>query len=293
MKNIIPWSSAKDKNFSSNLERRVRRAVLPILHTKKVEDIWDSNTKRFAALSLQEKIRIVEAISRSVLSVAGYKPPKLIFYRRHRQSYRVEAITRRMRSLSPGFVVTKQTNATIRAMLLHVTSSLTQSELQFLDSNLLSQPVYNLTPIGKPGLLVEHLVVCSLTSVPISRIQTSLSRFHFDRDSNEFVWHSALNLPEKRIRGYDELYKTGQPYSFLGLSSHHAEEFHEDYPWLVSEQEERREWRLGKETTRHKRMVHLASVKRHLHLRIFDDIKFEKQFRDELQEWLKEAQKCN
>jgi nucleoside 2-deoxyribosyltransferase len=299
MKNIIPWSSPNYAEFRRKLERRMKRAVLPIFLDKKMKDVQEASARKFAALSLHERIRRLIATSRSVLKLAGFASPSLIFYTRHQNgqfSYLVERVKARLDSLSPGFLVTRQANGTTRAMLLHVAPSLTQSLLTNLDLNLLPHPVYNLNPRGRLRLLVEHLIVCSFRQVPISRIQTCLPHFHLNRDSREFEWASRVDLPSKRIRGFDELYRSDYAAdTFLGLSPYRQGKFEREQNYFVSEQQERRRvvHSYPARPILHRRVARVVSVNRHVHLRIFDNVKFERLFREEFYAWLKEAQKCN
>jgi hypothetical protein len=304
MKNIIPWSSPNDPEFSRKLEHRIKGAVLPIFRHRIIRDAQKASAKKFAALSLEERIKRVVTISGSVLSHAGYTPPRLIFHKRHRNgefSHLVQDLTRRLGTIWPGLMMTKQTSGETRAMMLHVTPSLTQSVLKYLASNLFPQPIYSLNPIGRPRVLVEHLIVCSLRHVPISLVQSSLPHFRFNPDSSEFVWDSTrASLPDRRIRGYDELYSINYAHpTFLGLGSYGQRRFDGEDQYLVSSHRKstyhgssRRGSVFRYVQPKEVRVARVVLVNRHIHLRIFDDVKFEKSFRDDLDAWLKQTEKC-
>jgi nucleoside 2-deoxyribosyltransferase len=298
MKNIIPWSTQNDAEFRRKLGRRIKRAVLPLFHERMMKNTQEASARKFAAFSIEERLKRVVTMSQSVLRHTSYAPPRLIFYERHRRGdfdYLVDRLARRLNTVLPGLVMTRQTSGEIRAMLLHVTPSLTQSLLKFLASNLFPQPIYSVNPRGKPRLLVEHLIVCSLRRVPISLVQNSLPYFHFSPDSNEFVWDSTLvSLPSKRIRGYDELYSSDYAGpTFLGLNSYGQRRFDGKDRYLVSRQVASA-LRLNQRThiTKEVRVARVLLVKRHIHLRIFGDVKFEKSFQEEFRAWLRETEKC-
>jgi hypothetical protein len=294
MKNIIPWSTKNDAEFRGKLERRIKRAVLPLFRESMMKNTQEASARKFAALSIEERLNRVLTISQSVLSRTGYAQPRLIFDKRHRGGefgYLADRLRRRLNTVLPGLLMTRQTNGEIRAMLLHTTPSLTQSILKFLASNLFPQPIYSLNPIGKPRLLVEHLIVCSLRHVPVSLVQTSLPYFQFNPDSKEFVWDSTrASLPSERIRGYDELYNSDYAGpTFLGLNSCGQKRFDGKGRYLVSRQRGSAR-RLNQ--TKEVRVARVRLVKRHIHLRIFDDVKFEKSFRHEFHAWVGETNKC-
>jgi hypothetical protein len=304
MKNIIPWSSSNDPEFRRRLERRIRRAVLPLFRDRMMRDAQEASAKRFAALSLEERMKRIVAISGAVLRHRGYTPPRLIFHKRHQNGefgHLVRELTRRLGVIWPGLMMTRQTSGEIRAMVLHATPSLTQSVLKYLASNLFPQPIYSLNPIGTPKVLVEHLVVCSLRHVPISLVQSALPHFHSNPDSSEFVWDSTrASLPGKRIRGYEELYSIeyAGP-TFLGLSSYGQMRFDGEDQYLVSSHRgsayygsSRRGSVFRYVQPKEARVARVILVNRHIHLRIFDDVKFEKSFRDDFDAWLKQTREC-
>ena len=105
------------------------------------------------------------------------------------------------------------------------------------------------------------------------------------------MWDSTLvSLPSRRIRGYEELYSSDYAGpTLLGLNSYGQRRFDGKDHYLVT----------GKHLsakrpyeTKEVRVARVVLVKRHIHLRIFDRVMFERSFRDEFDAWLKETEKC-
>jgi hypothetical protein len=298
MKNIVPWFGIEDRTFRGRLTKRVNHAISRVMHTKRRQIIQDTEMQRFDALSLDEKTKRILDICIVRLKREGYSGMRVArtdlfahFSRGVIRMYRHERIIPRINSLWPGWLATKRTRKVIHAVMIHVAASLTKSELVQLESNLFDFPAYDINPIGGSrfrGRLIEHYVICTLAKVPYSRVQNSLPQFAVDLARDELYSTTRQVVPSKRIKHFKEIYlhdDSPEP-DLLAIN-----------PGLESDNYHSKDHRIHswhRENGSKERLVgYLTETSRQLHLRVFDEIKSENAFRNELSDWLKKVRgKC-
>ena len=191
----------------------------------------------------------------------------------------------------PGWVAWKSSKGAIQAVLLRIATSFGIQDIRELHKSCVLDPVYDINPKGgSTKQIVEHLALCSLSKVPISRIQTSTPSFSFDELRKEFVWTTNQRVPSKRIRRFNEVYAVRRSdytdaLTLLGLvPEKKLTGFHtEGWRILYKTVDGNKETLIG----------YLKQVPRHIHIRVFDDIKSDKSLALAFSNWLQDVQvKC-
>jgi hypothetical protein len=258
---------------------------------------------RFQSLSVQDKTQRAlqtccalirrakfDGFSPDIRILNGRFKPKFVRDEYHSVGQYQRALVDATRTLNPGWVAWKSSKGTIQATLIHIATAFGIREIRELRENCILNPVYNLNPEGSIKQIVEHQVICSLSKVPVTRVQASLPNFSYDELRKEFVWTTNQRLPTKRMRGFNEVYAVRRSdYSdslmLLGL-----------VPWKKLSGFHTKGWRIlytavdGNEDSL---VGYLRQVRRHVHIRVFDDIASEKSLKVAFSEWLRNVQvKC-
>jgi len=221
MKNIIPWVSPSDSNFKKRLDRRISRTIAPLLHVRETEIKLRQDAEKFASLSLQEKTERIINVCISLVKDNGYheveatpqyqSPSFPILIQRgivDRWTYeRMQFV--RIQSIRQKWLGMKYRKGIIYSAFIHVTPTVTKSLLTIFNDVLQQDPIYNVSPCPETGTLrrlEEHIFICSLQKVPISRVMAALTHFHHEPKLDEFVWITTQPVPEDGIPGYSEVY---------------------------------------------------------------------------------------
>jgi len=300
MKNIIPWSNASDENFMKRLNRRINYATGPLIRAKEMLAAEQIEINKFQALSLQDKIRRTLKACCTLIKGAkfiGFSPDSLnarfsAISERGYYSSRSETLANVIRTLNPGWIAWKSSNGTVQALLIHVGRSFGIKDIRELCDNCVRNPIYDINPKGgQTKQVVEHLALCSLGKVPVSRIQASMPNFSFDEGCREFVWTTNQRVPSKRIGGSQEIYvvrefaNIADSLMLLGLVPGRTLRGFRTEGWRILDQPH-----YGEKS----RLIgYLKQVPRHVHMRVFDDIKSEKSLKLTFSKWLQDVQdKC-
>jgi hypothetical protein len=77
MKNIVPWSSTSDRTFDRRLERRIIKVIRPLVLDRQAKEREDQEARKFAALSVNERTRLIFETAKRQLRHAGYREVKI------------------------------------------------------------------------------------------------------------------------------------------------------------------------------------------------------------------------
>jgi nucleoside 2-deoxyribosyltransferase len=230
MKNIIPWSSPTDHNFSKRLKARVNKVIAPVLRQKKAEQQSNLESAQFATLSTNDKLKLVSDICWSEITARGYQEviadrpirrggyhldsfpicldgieyfPIIDINKYERSQYKFTSM------IKPIRLGIKYKGTTIQSVIIHVTNSVNKRYLDNLHSMLNLPPIYNLSPppeTGRISRLDDHVFIASLKSIPKTRVMESLTSFNYDEKSNRYRWKAAQHVPDKGIPELSEIY---------------------------------------------------------------------------------------
>lgn len=230
MKNIIPWSSPTDHNFSKRLKARIDKVIAPLLRQKKAEQQSNLESAQFAALSTNDKLKLVSEICWSEISARGYqeviadRPIRtggyvldsfpicldgigdytiVDIYTYERSQYKFTSM------IKPIRLGIKYKGTTIQSVIIHVTNSISKRYLDNLHSMLNLPPIYNLSPppeTGRISRLDDHIFIASLNSVPKTRAMEALTSFNYDEESNKYRWKATQHVPDKVLPRLSEIY---------------------------------------------------------------------------------------
>ncbi|MDO8137601.1 MAG: hypothetical protein Q6354_08175, partial [Candidatus Brocadiales bacterium] len=298
MKNIIPWSSASGSKFSEKLTKRINRVIAPLLRVKRTEQMEKLEAEKFAVLPLQERIEQILNICISRIKRIGYRGTRVeavalsprfpLYTPLELRSWRREGELLRILSLKSGWLGTKFIKGEIHAVFVHVTSTLSKNQLGILYESLLRNPVYNVNPGLKSGTLrrlVEHMYICSLQKVPHSRVMTSLPHFRLDQERNEFIWVEEQTVPRGAIPSDKEVYVanpwTGREGFFVRNLNRSPSGKPDERDWV----EGSNPFGLGPSKAKQ-----IKQISRHVHIRIIDEIKFERDFKTVFSDMLKRVE---
>ena len=221
MKNIILWASPSDSNFKKRLDRRISHTVAPLLHIGETEKKLKQDVEKFASLSLQEKTKRILNTCISLVNNSGYHEvvaDQLYQSPSFPISIRVGIVDRwaykrmqfaRIQSTEPKWLGMKFRKGTIYSAFIHVAPNVTKSLLTVFNDVLRQDPIYNVSPRPETGTLKrleEHIFICSLQKVPISRVMDSFTYFHHEPKLDEFFWNRTQPVPKDGISGYSEVY---------------------------------------------------------------------------------------
>lgn len=208
MKPIIDWSHATDADFARRLESRVNLVLRPIRRARQLESKRAEEQAQFAQLPVDEQLSLVLAIVRQRLRAAGYRDSSLM---KGAGSLPMTGGLSRVADarlpslddlLHPGWSGRRRTPGCFDSAFVHASESLTKSALDRYRRLLRSVPLTDVNPLPRirPRRMVEHVVLCALRKVPISRIAGALPAFR-QEGRDHFVWESTHLLPSKRAGG--------------------------------------------------------------------------------------------
>jgi nucleoside 2-deoxyribosyltransferase len=190
MKNIIGWSSPKDRGFAKRLERRINLVTRPLLRVKETEAQQSREERNFKELPLATRLQSVHRIFRSVLRRIGYRP---IVENEERSPWVGFKIEKRALDLTVLWVQPRFTQNEIRAHDAYV-HRLVRSRFQEVDKeDYLWQ--FQWPGFRKPKAVeskrvktvVARLLFCSLDRIPAQRVATALPSYGANQDLNVYV----------------------------------------------------------------------------------------------------------
>lgn len=241
MRNIIPWSSASDRQFPKRLSKRLGVVTRPLLRDKETHQELKRQVESFRALSIEERMQRMLDISVRRLRGGRYRvtateaPVLSDLYGVRIPAPALDALLEEIRikwahhpryrllnaalQLHPGCIARKRASGTIYAVLIHLSVGLTKTALRKLRLGVLDYPVYDINPSHTAGPLkhlVDTLVVCVTRRVPQARILDALGDFSFDRERDKYVRSSTVEVPpEGLFARHAEAYAAGPESGFI------------------------------------------------------------------------------
>jgi hypothetical protein len=213
MKNIIPWSSPKDKNFSRRLAKRVTHINAPILQERLLEEKTRQDDAEFASLSVRERTEKILAFAIRKLRVAGYSgfdPADKNLARQIDPPHGGHHRIRELQCLIPGWVSFRYPASQAFGAFVHCSPSISKQKLLELRYYLLSRPVIDLSPAyrtGGPRRIRELLLLCTTQrKITWSQIVTVFPDFRIDQDNGELTLLAGQPIPARILAGFRELY---------------------------------------------------------------------------------------
>ncbi len=216
MKNIIPWSSPSDKNFSKKLKARIEKVISPILRQKKTEQQSDIESAQFEILSTDERLKLVRDICWSRISSIGYKEVKVGELPDPLQLYldgEIDGLTyERLKHFTPSLeelrLGIKYKKATIQSATIHVTDSLKK---KFMDNvhSIIRSVIYNLNPSPRSGRISridDNVFICSLKRVTKESVMHILTEFRYNEEKDRYEGRIKRHIPGNGIPGFSEVY---------------------------------------------------------------------------------------
>ena len=261
MKNIICWSGPADKAFQKKLAGRVAHVIAPIMRKREREQRERNDIDYFASLPVTQRMERLASECISLLEERAY--------RREDSSCRHPSV--RYSPSGAKFVGAKTVNTVLQAVFVFMTPSITKTWLRWELSKAISEePLYDLNAkLEKRALsrLVEHLFICSLQKVPLSKIMSMLPNFRLDAAVKELELDRNQIIPKGHVAGFSPLYfhrsLGGEP-RFVGWKQTPEE----DESWINLSIAGQKLIDPSGRTVGYAKVV-----PRHTHIRIFDDIK--------------------
>jgi nucleoside 2-deoxyribosyltransferase len=197
MKNIIDWQSPEDPTFSRRLKERVEYLIRPINQKREIEDKQENERKKFSALSIMDRCKIVHTHFSSRLKKEHFK---LL------QPYEISSYT--YQSISPAWwvVATKMEQKKVTYCSVIIGESLTIKQIKHITSSDLPRKVIPKHLSYKDiQTIEEHHCFCSLKKFPISRLTSvypqltptcnpsfytlfEKSQYSFEKDRHANMW---------------------------------------------------------------------------------------------------------
>lgn len=203
MKNIISWSNTDSATFRSRLERRLRFVLGPLVRARQAEKAAADARAAFARLPVSRRLEAISDEIESAFRAMGYRLVRLGTEEGYPYTYATMLMPQRMPEnlLSNGFVGTASSPGTIGAVWVRVEEGFTLSTLRPMDALLAASPPYDMNPPRgvRPNRVIDHVLLCSLRSVPTPRIQTAFRAYEQVEDGR-FGTSMRQLVPTSRIR---------------------------------------------------------------------------------------------
>jgi hypothetical protein len=197
MKNIIPWASPTDRNFSKRLKARIKQIVAPVISQKLTDEKLKTKIAQFNRLSLRDKKTIV-------MKTAVKHFRKLEYGITHLSTVQNTASLKMPRWASPaGLTVpqvlhgataaVKQSGRVFHFVFVHAPSSVTSSvsdAYRAMDF----YPLYSsaLREQGPPPQVKEDFIICSLGSGGFNRLRRNIPYLRAGIDDQTLVCERPL-----------------------------------------------------------------------------------------------------
>ena len=171
MRNIIAWSSERDRTFLRRLKARVNKVIAPLLLQKQAEAAQKRKITEFNSHSMQYKHKLLIGIAEKHFRKLRYKITPLTSD---------ENSPKRPFSPAPlpmrgGIAAIRQTRNEFHFVVVHTTPSITKSlcDIYKFDN---TYPIYRWQIEEKaPKRIREDIVICSFGSGGFTRLQKGIS----------------------------------------------------------------------------------------------------------------------
>lgn len=216
MKNIIDWTDPESATFRKRLERRLRFVLAPIVRKRNADAAAAEVRAEFLRLPVSRRLEASSQAVATCLESLGYGLVELGTTEAYPYTHATQMLARRVpeKLLNRGFVGTRRSPGAIEATWVRIEETLPLSSLSAMNTLLEVAPPHDMNPPKgvRPGRVIEHVLLCSLKTLPISRVHTAFKAYRQVRD-HEFVASMRQLIPSARIR--DEIIFLGQQYGLL------------------------------------------------------------------------------
>lgn len=200
MKNIIDWSDPQNAAFRERLERRLRFVLAPILQSRKADADAAAARQELARMSSSRRVDLLSQQVETFATNLGYRLARLEEDGVHSRAIRHLKERPAGDVLSRGLIGTRQAPGTIDALWVRVEESLPVSTLRAINTLIELAPPHDMNPPKgiRPMRVVEHVILCSVRSIPASRIQTAFRAFDQIED-REYAASIRVVVPSSRM----------------------------------------------------------------------------------------------
>jgi len=207
MKNIITWSSPSDRTFARRLDKRVRLLSRPIQMQRDREARVREEHAAFERRSVRDRLAAVLDIGARKLRAAGFSGTHL----KSGEGIGLMPVYGPKEPFAFAWSGAKRMQGGIEGAFISLYESLTQSRLRDCAQFVASAPPHDMNPRPsvRPKAVREHIVLCSLRTVPDSRVASSLTQYE-QLGPGHFIWWTKQVVPTRRV-GNQPLFVTGTP----------------------------------------------------------------------------------
>jgi hypothetical protein len=207
MKNIIDWSTPDSPRFRKRLEGRLRHVLAPTLRRKADEAAVLEERATFRRLPVNRQLDAVTQRLKVFGEALNYE---LVRLDSREETFHLATFAEQLAwtegvriptgTLRRGMIGTRRTPQLIDAAWIRVEDAFTQSRLAPIRDLLEYAPPHDMNPPRgvRPRRVVEHVVLCSLKTVPTSRIRSVFSTYQIVGDRH-FVSSMPHFVPSQRL----------------------------------------------------------------------------------------------
>jgi nucleoside 2-deoxyribosyltransferase len=179
MRNIVPWSSGRDRTFLKRLKARVKKVIAPLLTQRKTQLESNRQIKAFDRLSFQDKWKSLVKIAKAHFAHRGYTLTDLTFPIEKAPATIVPMASR----IFPGATIAmKLSRGVFHSVFLHVPHAITAQSCDIYQRYLLRHPLYTLKvfqpPTKVPKQIKDDILICSFGSGGLNRLRKRISYLH-------------------------------------------------------------------------------------------------------------------
>lgn len=218
MKNIIDWSEPDSATFRKRLAARVRHVARPIVRARQADKAAADARLNFSRLPLSKRLEAVTDAVAGFLEDREYTVSRLGTKAGRPYALATLLIADRLPDdlLRTGLVGTAKTPGAIDGVWVRIDEAPTLPTLRSVNTLLAMAPPHDMNPPAgvRPTRVVEHVFLCSLRSVPTSRIQTAFKDYE-QVANGEFASLMRQIVPTSRTREEILLIGRGHPLSPL------------------------------------------------------------------------------
>ena len=190
-KNIIPWTSPRDRQFSTQLERRLRYVLRPLFREQAKAEERKHEEETFAALSMtSRRKRVVDAAIRDA---------RRLRFSGRRQDADIDDARFEPRWFSVGQYGAKLACDQPRwahTVLVLVVPKLTKSALREIHSQIIRRPIDDARArkaVSMRRAVVDHAIVVSFAPVSPNLVGETLSLFQRDLSEPWLAWSTVTD----------------------------------------------------------------------------------------------------
>jgi hypothetical protein len=237
MKNIIPWSSPTDHNFSKRLRARIEKVITPMLRQRRLTKSRDQECARFSALSTNDRLKLVSDICLSEVSAKGYHEVRsdlftilprclndVISFRTYEQSqFYVASLLER-----PFRLGIKYKGNSIQSVIIYAADYLRKKDMSRIYTMLRRPPIYSLNPslqTGRISRLDDYIFFSSLKHVPQARVMEVFTNSSYDEAKDRYMWRAKQHVPVNGVPGFSDVYLFEEGTDKILLARNPAESF--------------------------------------------------------------------